>query len=724
MKNRKCVTFFSSGVVLLIAWVGTPCIAAQPEATEEPAGNQSPTPQRGTIAWRHQQQQRILNTIIIDTYTEGEHRSEDWDETVLGLLRLEVEKLTTRDAGASGSERRNKYPRALVAGCKDPLIRLFAEWAGAETRGNSIGYKRLLDVLKGPDGNEFHPLLRLHSAAAVAEHAKFFRKEEIVQEAVGLIVQASADLISANAEGYERRFWLRELSHVFFKVVPIELQEEALTRLGESDEPDPWVMDVLRGRWHVDEAWRKRGSNTGPNVSAEGWRGFGGHLREANKILERAHAARPQNPEAAEELIAVAMGGYASDGHTPRSWFERARNASFEWLPAYTRYLTSLLPRWGGSHELMQVFGEECVNSERYDTWVPLFYLDVIARIGADVDDYEAILREPGYYDYVRKIALRTADETVYEPLRHVALSRLAAMAYRVDRPDDVRQAMTRVGEHFNARSAMTFKVRRPELVAMSVLASPEVGAKVKEAMGLSDANKDQESLALLEDALKECPEDDQLTREGLADLEYRVQVKLGLRGDEWVPLKFRPGLPGWRVIFGKEARTYGAKLLLSPSKEGSLLVFQEHPGERYEVKVKVNSLRFYPKYWGNGCVVYWFDEQKERTTYRSAQLYSPDSFLSLGFRLGSREQHTIESLEDDNELHVRVWDKLLSVHVNGKLVYAGFAGSNQVPFDEGRFGLGVQNTRPVGTVEFWDLYTRSLREIPEELVEFEGLSP
>lgn len=145
-----------------------------------------------------------------------------------------------------------------------------------------------------------------------------------------------------------------------------------------------WYRDLLQGRLEIDLAWQARGSGWAKDVTPEGWKGFAEHLDRAGDILRKTWQQDPQRPEAAAAMISVAMGGHAAPDETAHIWFERAVQAQMDYPEAFRKMLHVLKPRWGGSHARMLAFGEACLETGRFDTDVPLFYLYVLRIIGSE----------------------------------------------------------------------------------------------------------------------------------------------------------------------------------------------------------------------------------------------------------------------------------------------------------------------------------------------------
>ncbi len=134
----------------------------------------------------------------------------------------------------------------------------------------------------------------------------------------------------------------------------------------------PWLRRMLSGKRHVADAWQARGHDYAANVTTAGWRGFESGMALARTDLTASWQLNPRRPEAATLMVSVALGQNASGTDGPRAWFDRAVRAQVDYGPAYDRFVTTLLPQWGGSSDAVRAFGQTCADTADYDTGVPI----------------------------------------------------------------------------------------------------------------------------------------------------------------------------------------------------------------------------------------------------------------------------------------------------------------------------------------------------------------
>jgi len=164
----------------------------------------------------------------------------------------------------------------------------------------------------------------------------------------------------------------------------------------------PWLRSMVTALMHRSRAWGARGNRFAHEVAPDQWRLFYEFNEKAADALRTAIELHPDYPEAYAEMITLSCstGQYG----TPREWFEKAVAAQFDYIPAYYGYLTSLLPRWGGSLEEMLAFGRECAATRRSDTDVPFFLIVVLEKIDDEMGSTHEIWKQPGVFEEAMEV--------------------------------------------------------------------------------------------------------------------------------------------------------------------------------------------------------------------------------------------------------------------------------------------------------------------------------
>lgn len=147
---------------------------------------------------------------------------------------------------------------------------------------------------------------------------------------------------------------------------------------------EPWLANTAKASLRIHNAWAWRGGGWANTVEEEGWKGFKSNLAEADRLLTEAFAAKPQEPWISALGITVARAGDSTT--SADTWFQRCLKACFDFSDAYDSRLYYLLPRWGGSHQAMLEFGCDCVDTERFDTDVPMMLVNAVQLLINDAN--------------------------------------------------------------------------------------------------------------------------------------------------------------------------------------------------------------------------------------------------------------------------------------------------------------------------------------------------
>lgn len=233
----------------------------------------------------------------------------------------------------------------------------------------------------------------------------------------------------------------------------IEKHGAALLAALAEVKPPEWVDAVFRGYLAVGAAWESRGDDLASGVTKEGWKGFHAHLADARRWLTHAWELRPDRPEAAAQMVTVAMGGGAGPGETTETWLERARAAVCDHDFALNCYVRSLLPRWGGSHAEMFAFAERCLATGRFDTHLPTVAVKVGEEMNRDYSNLRRLYREPRMKRLILAMSRGLAEEPTRERERAFRQSFLAVNAWLCGEPALAGESLARLPGPLHPRS-------------------------------------------------------------------------------------------------------------------------------------------------------------------------------------------------------------------------------------------------------------------------------
>ena len=173
------------------------------------------------------------------------------------------------------------------------------------------------------------------------------------------------------------------------------------------DKIDPWFREMVQGRAAIAWAWESRGGGWANTVTEEGWKGFHKNLRAAREHFHAALKLHPERVNPYIQLISVEMGESNQeamiDAFKKLVWYDPENSAGF------SNILWGILPRWGGSHELIRQLAIEAMDCPRRELAIPAMGYQCLAEIAWD---YPGIGWQNVYLDpEIRKRSNRLFDE-------------------------------------------------------------------------------------------------------------------------------------------------------------------------------------------------------------------------------------------------------------------------------------------------------------------------
>jgi len=306
-----------------------------------------------------------------------------------------------------------------------------------------------------------------------------------------------------------------------------------------------WAKLTLRGTAEVNLAWLMRSSQWANLVNDQQWQGFADHLKLARDLLSKANRLRPDRPEAAARMIAVAMGENV-DLSELRSWFDRAVSAQFDYIPAYTSLMWAFRPRWLGSHQHMLAMGKACAATGRYDTKVPHMLMQAALDITEEVYVAHEVFRHPAVKSEMSAMARGYFEAAGAAPplTRHLRQSNAAMAAWLADDDALAKKALQAVGPqlHSATRNYLTIGMLHEAMLRAEVAADAgDYGPAVRAA---ANPAPDAKPEAVHETFLK--ISDTGLSPEALAYVqEYRhlTGLQKALETGDWVEMPFHQHL-------------------------------------------------------------------------------------------------------------------------------------------------------------------------------------
>ena len=315
-----------------------------------------------------------------------------WKEDAALLLREETFGLAYGWTGAMANIRAKTVP-LIERGCTCPAIRwMYAVYLEREKREEEA--RKLMQQLSDEVATNSFCTSPLKAFAAYG----VMRLSSNETSEARLVDALATTLTDGSFKTNETRVAWDFLDRCDMRKNPRLLAK--LDALGVSA-IDPWFALMMRGQAAYDKAWAARGGGYASTVTEEGWGGYNTAIQEAQDCLTKAWERHPDIPDAAVLMIDCSRG----NREACRMWFDRAVAAQMDKGAAYSSYRFTLRPRWGGSLSRMRAFAEECLNTQRFDTEVPLQYVMGLYDMADETKEgWQAIFQQPGAYEQCRHV--------------------------------------------------------------------------------------------------------------------------------------------------------------------------------------------------------------------------------------------------------------------------------------------------------------------------------
>lgn len=332
-----------------------------------------------------------LNTLVAP-YLQRGHRDPAWDEPATNALAKFA--LIRGDAGNvdEGDHRliASYLREAVLKGCSDPMI-VYLHTRYVLSAQEDATDALISDSYKKAAGN-----LQQYPCAPIRHFYVALRTSEAINKATG-------NKATSPEVHQFRRIAMSKLHESLQDpdIPPIEVYDACRDMIAGMNR-NPMVLEFyrnlepyllknwpnepfvyqLKGRFHIDEAWKSRGSGYSDSVTEKGWEGFKDHLNTAAEAFEKAWKLGPTNPQIAVEMITVEL-GQGQGRERMELWFNRAMALDTNYYEPCKRKLNYLEPKWHGSAAAMLAFARECAASEKWGGNVPLLALDAHDTLAA-----------------------------------------------------------------------------------------------------------------------------------------------------------------------------------------------------------------------------------------------------------------------------------------------------------------------------------------------------
>jgi len=344
--------------------------------------------------------------MLIAGYLQHGRRDPRWDKQALSYLEAWV-KIYSGLPGAPSADRLLSEGAALSRTCTDPLVLYLCArallLAGRKADAGPLFQRALagLECSRYPKYWTFAAAVRFMETGPKSG-LSLAQAHALAQRVIALAPQMAAEDTFRGRE--QRVLW--ELLNWSCEEGGVLSGGWAWRLVGELDNhPGKLaVADLLRGMLEEEVAWDARGYGSSAEVSPEGWKQFEQQIAIAAKRYRQAWQRDPSLPEAPTRMIAMSAHLEADEQSAMWLWFQRAVDAQFDYAPAYSTMLHYLKPRWVGSYEEMHDFGLACLETGRFDTRVPGYYLSALCAIERDRELLEhpnpgEYWKRPGIYE-------------------------------------------------------------------------------------------------------------------------------------------------------------------------------------------------------------------------------------------------------------------------------------------------------------------------------------
>ncbi len=672
-----------------------------------------------TMADYNREETALNRAQLIGGYEQGSYRDPAWDDDALQILEWYIAR-TTGDPAAPTLEHIRSFGRPVVGrGCEDPFVQYVVGWAHVLDNNLSGGEKYLrasAEALLKSD----HPPSRLGLAASW--YARFLEVWDRPDEA-RRFHEMAADafvraLLTAPQTYYRQRRLVNDLALQLKDHLPADLALEFIESIKVHEDIDRCTFHTVVGIYHIRAAWDARGPGLGHTVTDEGWAGFARHLEQAREHLTEAYRLDPARPEAATQMITVAMGGYAAEGQDERYWFDRAVAAQMDWASAYSKFTYALRPRWGGSHQAMYAFALECAATERYDTEVPFELINALIRIEDDESFDHRFWRERDVYQHAAQVLAGYSSQPERAPRSTWYKSHLAMFAWACGRYNDARTLAEELGDELDEEVLARIRTTPQRVVSDSIAFSSTIAHLIREgdaALGIDEAR----TALLAFGEAKANAKNDEALNALLTDRMVTAARYARFLDDDWVKLTFEDGLPGWHVHKGAWHSSETNQIKGGPTREGLLLLSRAPVGPRFELRGIIDTSKLINRNTNNTSILFQYRDDLDRSDWLSFQIFHREKRAWIGYRYW-KVQGDYVPLGDRRvslfEFHLQNWDNQAVLHINGQQVFAGRLrpGEHWIPGHQ--IGLGGSYASFQGYTRFKNLELRRLTSRPAAL--------
>jgi tetratricopeptide (TPR) repeat protein len=700
-------------------WFGLLCLAisvlafvAQVGRAEIPAGPDVPTNRDFITAKKAHFTRVILEPYIARRPIDKSGSAAN--DPVESYLTLWIEHCADGFTSQNNDSLEYKGRQIADVGCDDPIF-LYCHGRALEEQGSleeSLDFlKRARDDL--PDSAypiDYQCWAADHVSAVLKRLGRNKEAEPVESQAVELAI---ATITNGDFHSDEQRL-LFDAIQPMVKNYPDEGVGRLLDAITGNTAVSLWLQHMVAGEHEITLAWKARGSGWASEVTQEGQKGFKEHIEKARDHLSAAWELDKQAPEPAAEMITVAMSGADPVGEAPRLWFDRAVGAQLDYIPAYNNFENSLLPRWGGSHEAMYLFGRECLKTKRFDTFVPYHHLATFQRILNDTGSDFDIFLAPGVYEDVIELADGYINQEK-DWSRHWYRSLKVAAAARSGRWEDARRFLDELDGQPDNDAFYRLGLKQRMTIGEIHAHAGEIADDTAEAERLINAGqfgdaKDKYA-AILERAGGQGPRGE-FIKKRIADIEFKQLFVAG----QWARIPIDAKLSAWRALHGIWTVDENGRLVGKSQNDSPMIIAADKLGTRFEVRGTVDFVTATP---GSDYKVGIYFGRETGWVRNSFTLSKQDHSAAIVSDSGSVQKKDFP-VGESNKFRIERWNDRLSAYIDEMPLF-NHVEIESVGSPGGEIlALGGSDSRRGFTVRYADVELRQLNEEPPDMQQAE----
>ena len=367
------------------------------------------------------------------------------------------------------------------------------------------------------------------------------------------------------------------------------------------------------------------------------------------------------------------------------------------------------MPRWGGSHQQLYAFGRECLDTGRFDTNVPYYFLVafeyIVRDIGANLDFYQT----PGVYENLEAMA----DGYLAEPKKKWSHAwyrglKVAATA-RCGKWKDARrflESMNKDEPHENAFTRLGLK--RDEAIGEIYARTGDLAVQNAKAEELAQAGSYDEAKAIYQELAKKTAEEKRVAQ-FFGNCVRGVEFDQSYAANKWTALPLDETLNDWRNMGGKWSVDKDGQLVGEALNNGLKLTFQRKLGVRFEFRGKVvlETKDRLP------CNVGVYFGQENGLAPNSFRLFGHEGYAAVLKHEQPMERKDV-AIEPTDTFRIIRWDNRVTGYLNDELIASAVEIEPYGPPATEVISLGGYYWYPGPIFRFTDLEVRKLETPPD----------